>query len=1289
MKKILIGLLLIFTNQAFAFTQNDAMGVAGDVFADSLRKMQSTSGSDIDPASILGIDPEMTDPNSALSYGSALSSAAGGGVGNFELKRSASHETTCVENEKFIIGGLEVRVDSCLDEENQNIVVAVCDLALRGLSCDEEQYSTPQQISASATIFDGRPLEYLHSLKVKCDDDNKCLYELESIIKETGVGCKHFPGAALDCAADTGIVSNQRYGAMENHPLSIANAMASGSDLEGDLLNQIKAMEDDIADCDEWRLETFLETGEMPETCDKSDPRRHSFPELLDKDNQFCEGGITTGQCSVDLPTQIVSCKDRDEQECSFERPLQNEVCHEDLNVSPQYGNEKTETGAVSIKVENIQNGSRHLTSTALEINFEKNEYRIHLITQGGSSGRTSVSSWVRNGRKVQLENPFWIPGNPMMFPSFGFTATWSTPSKEMMDMACRLNGKFTVDGNAVNCATKTVKTGGYTRSGNRYSHTFQLNWSITTSEIIFNEHLSNNCAVFWDAEPNNWDDGTDDDYHIVDDDSLYECFQLGERVCVDSENPKIFEVNGVPVEATKSCWKWKYDYACYGAVESSCNIKDLTNNGWQSAGDVPGSSQWPRGGTEDDLPVFWKEIFEKPGTCDGSKDFGCKFISEQNGTEKYQCYTGDMPTCYPEDEQQSCSVTSYSCLAYENGLCTKQSHTYTCSVANTCVSDWDFNENYPVPESNFAAAIMAMQSVEEIATHIEIDENGEISFFGGEPAVCRAVTAGARDRMATVAGAIAVVSAIFPPAGGIMAAVEMWGLVPNGGGGGNYTPSDLIKLADRKYSNCCATNPEDIHTSGKYCTDQDVELAAARMGARTVYLGKRDTDNSFCWDSTTPTYLSPPTGALFAGGHGGNFFGVKICNGKLSGIKIADAAIGYAAPYGIGAASKKIQFDTEEDFCKFDSELSRIIQEQGREQLAQLAGKNVAGAVTQKISFGFYANQGFGWRENITINGNRIHFWQWNAQCENEQYRAESLFEDQDCAFSTDVFVAVCEKDNCGALPAYPHPNYDNGDWSVFSLEGENHALKALTRYVVLEGGCFDDGSCDYELSGWPAGQGGELRINADIEWRLRSINNSDAEAMANPWGQVNYSTNQLHYQAYSYPLIPVEGEEEPRPRIRYCSEQLRYDYNSSSGTYTDKCEGRWQEISMPSEAINSPGIEVITMPKTHLMGGCDAHGLCSYRASTGITVTAKPWIKPSSNVRSIKYGKKLRFPRIKNRSKNVVYNRKNNPQCHGFTMDEFMALDLSRMDFSDYISRLSDEAKAEFYQMMGGLSQ
>lgn len=45
--------------------------------------------------------------------------------------------------------------------------------------------------------------------------------------------------------------------------------------------------------------------------------------------------------------------------------------------------------------------------------------------------------------------------------------------------------------------------------------------------------------------------------------------------------------------------------------------------------------------------------------------------------------------------------------------------------------------------------------------------------------------------------------------------------------------------------------------------------------------------------------------------------------------------------------------------------------------------------------------------------------------------------------------------------------------------------------------------------------------------------------------------------------------------------------------------------------------------------------------------------------------------------------YDRDYQAHCGGFTLDEFLALDISAMDLSDYVETLSDKAEEEFHEL------
>ena len=47
------------------------------------------------------------------------------------------------------------------------------------------------------------------------------------------------------------------------------------------------------------------------------------------------------------------------------------------------------------------------------------------------------------------------------------------------------------------------------------------------------------------------------------------------------------------------------------------------------------------------------------------------------------------------------------------------------------------------------------------------------------------------------------------------------------------------------------------------------------------------------------------------------------------------------------------------------------------------------------------------------------------------------------------------------------------------------------------------------------------------------------------------------------------------------------------------------------------------------------------------------------------------------------TTYAREYEAYCGGFTLDEFLALDIGAMDLSEFVDTLSEEAKGEFHKL------
>src|SRR5690554_1251719 len=85
-----------------------------------------------------------------------------------------------------------------------------------------------------------------------------------------------------------------------------------------------------------------------------------------------------------------------------------------------------------------------------------------------------------------------------------------------------------------------------------------------------------------------------------------------------------------------------------------------------------------------------------------------------------------------------------------------------------------------------------------------------------------------------------------------------------------------------------------------------------------------------------------------------------------------------------------------------------------------------------------------------------------------------------------------------------------------------------------------------------------------------------------------------------------------------------------------------------------------------------------CDYRATIEVPLFAKPWSRYSeSRARPCV----LRLPIVGCVARaSVTYNRQHDPDCSGFTIEEFLALDIAAMDLTEYIETLTEQAQEEF---------
>ncbi|MHB1666153.1 conjugal transfer protein TraN [Thiomonas sp.] len=316
-----------------------------------------------------------------------------------------------------------------------------------------------------------------------------------------------------------------------------------------------------------------------------------------------------------------------------------------------------------------------------------------------------------------------------------------------------------------------------------------------------------------------------------------------------------------------------------------------------------------------------------------------------------------------------------------------------------------------------------------------------------------------------------------------------------------------------------------------------------------------------------------------------------------------------------------------KQGYCVFDSVLAKIIQQQGREQLAQLAASGYAGAQSGTMNFSYFSQNG-GWGPRTTVNGNTVAVWQWPTYCEavNGQVdiAAEQAAEQNGgivCPSMPAVWFATCNSGQaCGALPDDPRSGANGpGGWALQNVAPTDDTSYSLSKFTVATGACnLTTGACNYSLSAWPSASGGNANLQMSLGWPLYAPGNSTI----NP-GQINQLGN------YEFQTVTLAGS----PTATFPA-TVPLNYSLNAGV-------TWQQVQLPT---NLPIGQVSIGSNISVYGQCNQGSFqCHYTVIAPVSVSTMPWGSPQS------------------------------PQCEGFTTAQLSVLDFNKMNLSEYIATLT----------------
>jgi len=376
-------------------------------------------------------------------------------------------------------------------------------------------------------------------------------------------------------------------------------------------------------------------------------------------------------------------------------------------------------------------------------------------------------------------------------------------------------------------------------------------------------------------------------------------------------------------------------------------------------------------------------------------------------------------------------------------------------------------------------------------------------------------------------------------------------------------------------YQDCCRISlerPEKKTGKVNECTEEDARLAAARRANYTVLIGTQ-------------------------------------CSKK--------------APWPLSKCIRERQV-----YCAFPGVLPRIIHEQGRKQLAEMA-KSGSSAQTEKalIKFNYYGTTGT-WSAPVKANNVSLAAWQWPSYCRDLGEAAKALSKDptaKDCATRLTNYFAVCDNPaGCGELPVYPELGSER--WRISTTDPLQAVTTAVSNYAVVNGSCDPTSSeCDYEMSAWPAGVGGRAVVRKYMSFPVYVAAGSTAKGDLVNIGDFMFQPMSTAVAGGAFPTsMPAT---------------VRLNFSSDGGQ-------SWRPIDIPtsdSKEMTLPGSDA------KLSGSCQlGTNTCQFALTGTATVKAMDW----GNV--------------------------NNPNCEGFTPGQLAVLDFGKMDLSEWLSTVASNIKA-----------
>ena len=595
----------------------------------------------------------------------------------------------------------------------------------------------------------------------------------------------------------------------------------------------------------------------------------------------------------------------------------------------------------------------------------------------------------------------------------------------------------------------------------------------------------------------------------------------------------------------------------------------------------VAGTNPVPAGCITDNSVACWNQsrtytcyASSQTQSCSGAQLQGCDLINStcadtlSNGTcvsynQTWACPSRAATTCNPSTPGSNCAIASQNCLDSVDGFCTSQQTYYACSAPT------GYCNNTPgctFASQTCASTINGVCAVEN-QTYSCTTTTQTCTQYATTGACTGVNTGGLQNQTVTSS------TSEFGQAVSSMALLDaikknIGGSPPRVFGGNEGT---CVQVWGCGLGACCCST--QLKNTGSFvwsCSQEEIDLAGYRRANLAEFV------TSGCHDGVPNPF-------------GG---GCLLCTGTL------------------------------QYYCTFHNILAKVVQVQGRQQLAAMAANGYAGATQTPLSYQFYSGTGR-WVGPLDANGNDVWTYEWPTACDTTSSAPSGV----SCPDGLQTAFAVCDGTSCSA-PDVPPPAEEPQGLNVQNVDVTSDESTSLTKFVVATGSCnTTSGACSYTLSAWPAGSGGTAMLTEQVSWPLFS--------QPSGWQSPQYLAN----YAFAGLSAPLSQSAAALPA------SVSFEYSTNNGV-------SFQTVTLPR---NLPASSNYQLPGTQvtIYGGCPSVSeQCTYTVVAPAIAVAKPWVISSSQ-NACDYQAQI--------------------DCSGFTLQQFELLDLSKMNLSVLVQSLT----------------